>query len=123
MRYHRRQPGFPAQDTGIEGPRTPQGTHLCGLYGSDPGRANLAAAFLVDSLFPGSVSYLVATPRVRKAILARLERIRPSLAADIEAGRLVLTEYQASGRAQLNYFERGFPQGDARWSALAAAGR
>jgi excisionase family DNA binding protein len=103
-------PGFPAPDTGIEEPRMAHGTHLCGLYGSDPGRANLAAAFLAGGLDPGSVSYLVATPRVRKAILARLERIRPSLAADIEAGRLVLTEHQASARAQLNYFEREFSQ-------------
>jgi len=106
----REEHGFPARDTGIEGPRMAHGTHVCALYGSDPGRANLAAAFLADGLYPGSVSYLVATPRVRKAILTRLQSIRPSLAADNEAGRLVLTEHQASGRAQLNYFERQFPK-------------
>ena len=72
------------------------------------GRANLAAAFLADGVSPGSVSYLVAPPGVRRAILARLERIRPSLRADMEAGRLVLTEHQASGQAQLKYFERQF---------------
>jgi len=104
------EPGFPAQDTGIEEPRMAHGTHLCGLYGSDSGRANLAAAFLADGLDPGSVSFLVATPPVRRAILTRLERIRPSLPVDIEAGRLVLTEHQASGRAQWNYFERQFPK-------------
>jgi excisionase family DNA binding protein len=102
--------GIPAQDTVIEGPRMASGTHLCGLYGSDPGRANLAAAFLADGFYPGSVSYLIAPPRVRRAILTRLERIRPSLAVDIEAGRLVLSDYAASARAQWNYFERQFPK-------------
>jgi excisionase family DNA binding protein len=106
----REEPGLSAQSMVTEGPRMAHGTHVCGLYGSNPGRANLAAAFLADGFYPGSVSYLVATPQVRKAILTRLERIRPSLAADIEAGRLVLTDHQASAQAQWNYFEKQFPK-------------
>ena len=80
-------------------------SHMCGLYASDLSRVNLAVAFLADGLRPGSVSYLAAAPEARDQILAHLERRRPSLHADIDAGRLVLSEYAASPPAQLDYWE------------------
>src|SRR3989475_10809828 len=80
-------------------------SHMCGLYASDLGRVNLAVAFLADGSQPGSVSYLAAAPEARDQILAHLERRRPSLHADIDAGRLVLSEYAASPPAQLHYWE------------------
>jgi excisionase family DNA binding protein len=98
----------PTRHTSIGGLEVAYGTHLCGLYGSDRGRGKQAAAFLADGIVPGSVCYLVTEPGTRKAILSRLSETRPSLRADIEAGRLVLSEYAASPRAQWEYFETQF---------------
>jgi transcriptional repressor of dcmA and dcmR len=88
-------------------PRLPQ-AHLCGLYASDLSRLNLAVAFLAEGLQAGTVGYLWATPDVRNQILAHLERRRPSLPADVHAGRLVLTEYANSAPVQLDYWETSF---------------
>ncbi len=93
--------------------RAPAASHLCGLYGSDENRVTLAVAFLLDGFQPGSVSYLAATPAVRNEVVAHLERRRPSLPADIAAGRLVLTQYPASGGAQ---------DAHDHWEATFAAG-
>jgi excisionase family DNA binding protein len=79
------------------------GGHLCGLYVSDVSRVNLAVAFLAEGFEPGSVSYLMAAPDVREQIVVHLERRRPSLRSDIEAGRLVLSEYPSSGGPQGNH--------------------
>src|SRR3989442_8335438 len=81
------------------------GSHMCGLYASDLSRVNLAVGFLADGLHPGSVSYLAAAPDARDRILAHLERRRPTVHSDIDAGRLVLSEYAASPPAQLDYWE------------------
>jgi excisionase family DNA binding protein len=78
----------------------PAARHLCGLYATDLNRATLAAAFLGDGFEPGNVAYLAAPPAVRDEVVAQLEQRRPSLPADIAAGRFVLTEYPASGGAQ-----------------------
>jgi len=78
---------------------------MCGLYASDLSRVNLAVGFLADGLHPGSVSYLAAAPDARDRILAHLERRRPTVHSDIDAGRLVLSEYAASPPAQLDYWE------------------
>jgi excisionase family DNA binding protein len=98
----------PTRHTSIGGLEVAYGTHLCGLYGSDAGRGILATAFLADGLGPGSVCYLVTEPGTRKAILGRLTGIRPSLREDVDAGRLVVSEYAASARAQWEYFEDQF---------------
>lgn len=84
------------------------GNHLCGLYRSDRGRAGLAASFLADGLQPESVCFLVALPAARDEILAQLARARPTLGEDIDAGRLVLSEYLASSDAQLDYWRTQF---------------
>jgi len=86
-------------------PTRPTGSHMCGLYASDLSRVDLAVGFLADGLHPGSVSYLAAAPDARDQILAHLERRRPSLDAAMDEGRLVLSEYAASPRAQLDYWE------------------
>jgi excisionase family DNA binding protein len=75
--------------------------HVCGFYANDQSRAKLAAAFLADGLQPESVSYLAAEPQARHQIVGDLERRRPSLQADIKAGRLVLLDYPDAGKAQV----------------------
>ncbi len=78
----------------------PPVAHLCGLYASAQSRAKLAADFLADGLQARSVNYLAAAPDARDQIVADLERRRPSLKADIEAGRLVLLAYPDVDEAQ-----------------------
>ena len=85
-----------------------EGSHLCGLYASDLSRVNLAVAFLAEGLQPESVSYLAAEPDARGQILAHLERRRPSIKEDVEAGRLVLSQYAESAPAQLDFCETSF---------------
>ena len=96
---------FVEQQPAGDGPSAAHHSHVCGLYASHLSRVNLAVAFLADGLQPGSVSYLAAAPEARTEILAHLERRRPSLNADVDAGRLVLSEYAASPLAQLDYWE------------------
>jgi transcriptional repressor of dcmA and dcmR len=92
----------------------PLGTHLCGLYASEHGRAAQAAAFLAQGLQGGSVSYLVAAPDAQREVLAQLAGGEPTLQAHIDAGRLVLSEYAATARAQTAYWERTFRAAMAR---------
>jgi transcriptional repressor of dcmA and dcmR len=103
-------PSHPADigQTIVAGVSLPYGSHLCGLYASDLGRVKLAVGFLADGLRPDSVCYLVAARPVRDQILSRLGRGRASLQPDIDAGRLVLSDYEASARAQWDYFETNF---------------
>jgi excisionase family DNA binding protein len=84
------------------------GTHLCGLYRTDEGRASLATSFLIDALRPGCVCFLAALPKVREEILAHLEAEHPKLGQDIDAGRLVLTKYHMSAGAQYDYWQTHF---------------
>jgi hypothetical protein len=81
-------------------------SHLCGLYGSDSGRITLAVPFLLDGLKEGSVCFLVAPLPSRRKILTSLKKKRASLEADIDAGRLIGSAYQATARAQHRYFRR-----------------
>jgi hypothetical protein len=90
----------------VAGVAVPLGTHVCGLYESDEGRTTQAAAFFAGGLRPGMVCVLVAVPRVQDLILARLEKDSGSpVQADIDAGRLFLSEYAATCEAQWEYFE------------------
>src|SRR5256885_13176672 len=75
--------------------------HLCGLYVSDLARTRQAAGFLADGIPAADVSFLVAESEVRERVLARLERQRPSLKDEIEAGRLRPSAYPRSAAAQL----------------------
>jgi transcriptional repressor of dcmA and dcmR len=83
-----------------DGVSVPQGTHTCALYETDEGRDKQAVEFLGDGLRLGSACYLVAAPESRASVLRYLARSRPAFQQDIDAGRLVLTEYAASAQAQ-----------------------
>jgi hypothetical protein len=88
----------------LESERGTVAGHLCGLYSSDAARAQQAVGFLADGLRNGSTCFLVAETDVRARIVALLERRRRSLPGDIEAGRLVLSEYADSATAQLEFW-------------------
>ncbi len=103
-----RSPPSHLHHTAIGGIPVPCGSHLCALYASDSGRVDLAVAFLADGLRPGTVCYLVAAPDARTHILARLEHGRSPLRQDIDAGRLVISEYAASPSDQHAYWEANF---------------
>jgi excisionase family DNA binding protein len=80
------------------------GGHLCGIFGDDLGRSTLIVPFLLDGLNEGSVCFLVGPLRARNDILRKLKKKRPSLQDDIDAGRLIVSEYHLTGRAQVKYF-------------------
>ena len=88
-----------------EGPVTLTfGSHLCGLYASDLGRITLAVPFLLKGLAEGSVCFMVGPPSTHRQVLKYLRKRRPSLQADIDAGRLILSEYHPGTRGQNKYF-------------------
>jgi transcriptional repressor of dcmA and dcmR len=83
------------------GPATlPSGSHLCGLYASDSGRITLCVPFLLDGLLEGSVCFVAGLPRTRGQIINSLWKRRPSLRADIDAGRLIQVDYHRESRGQ-----------------------
>ena len=86
---------------------TPAG-HACAFYASDLGRTRRAASLVGDGLEAGSVCILTAQPRVRELILARLARRRPSLRRDLQAKRLLISEYAKAAAAQLEFWETTF---------------
>ena len=101
--------GAGAQTEFIGGIALTFGTHLVALYGGSEARMRQAAAFLADGgLRPGAVSILVAEPDAANAILAYLERSRPSLRDDITAGRLIVSTYADSRQQHLEYCEKTF---------------
>jgi transcriptional repressor of dcmA and dcmR len=92
----------------------PPVSHVCGLYANDLSRVKLAVDFLAAAFEPGGVSYLATVPDAHDQIVVDLERRRPSVRADIDAGRLVLVEYPDSQEAQA-YCDR--------WDGLYSAAR
>jgi transcriptional repressor of dcmA and dcmR len=82
-----------------------QGNHLCGIYGSDAGRLDLTVPFLLDGLRQKSVCFLVAPIPAQKDILKAMKKKRPSLDADVKAGRLIVSEHQQSPLEQCRFFE------------------
>lgn len=99
----------PASDhVSVGGMNLPYGTHLCGLYSTDDGRVKLAVAFLAGAMVPGTVRYLLAQPAARRKILAQLAANRAEREREIAAGRLVVCEYAATARAQLEFWQRHF---------------
>ena len=82
--------------------------HLCAFYASDLGRTRQAAKLLEDGLDAGSACILTAEPRVRERVLARLGRRRPSLRRDLEAKRLLVSEYAELAATQLEFWETTF---------------
>jgi transcriptional repressor of dcmA and dcmR len=86
----------------------PFGSHLCGFYSTNKGRAKLAVSFLAGGLVPGAVCYLVADRAVQREILAQLGMDQAALEKEMTAGRLVLVEHAATWKAQQKNFERLF---------------
>jgi len=82
--------------------------HLCGFYTSDRARISQAARLLGDGLAAGSVCILAAQPDVREPVLAQVARRRRSLRRDVDAARLIVTEYADSAPAQLAYWKTQF---------------
>jgi transcriptional repressor of dcmA and dcmR len=93
------------EPTGDEPVAAIHGNHLCGIYGTDAGRLKLAVPFLLEGLQKKSVCFLVAPLSEQQAIVKAMKEERPSLDADIEAGRLIVTEHQKSAAAQCLFFE------------------
>jgi excisionase family DNA binding protein len=89
----------------IEGVAYAVGAHLCGLFASEAARTRQAIGFLEDGLRPWTMCFYVSAPEARADLLTQLEKNRPSLWADIAAGRLVLAEYIHSPAGQLEYWE------------------
>jgi transcriptional repressor of dcmA and dcmR len=81
------------------------GNHLCGIYGTDAGRLDLAVPFLLEGLQKQSVCFLVAPLAAQKDILKAMKKKRPALDADIKAGRLIVSEHQQSPAEQCSFFE------------------
>lgn len=77
-----------------------RGNHLCGIYGSDVGCLSLSVPFLLDGLREGSVCVLIGPARTKKRILEALRDIHPRLSSDLKKGKLILSAYQTSARAQ-----------------------
>jgi transcriptional repressor of dcmA and dcmR len=92
----------PMQDESVA---TIHGNHLCGIYGTDAGRLELTVPFLLEGLQKGSVCFLVAPSDAQKEIVNAMKEKRPSLDADIKAGRLIVSEHQKSPAAQCRFFE------------------
>ena len=92
---------------------TVHGNHLCGIYGSDAGRLDLAVPFLLEGLRQRSVCFLIAPSRAQKDILKALKQRRPSLDSDIKAGRLDVSEHQNSPSAQCRFFEAAMARAQA----------
>jgi MEDS: MEthanogen/methylotroph, DcmR Sensory domain len=90
-----------------------RGNHLCGIYGSDAGRLDLAVPFLLEGLEKKSVCFLVAPSRAQKAILKAMRQKRRSLDSDIKAGRLIVSEHQKSPAAQCRFFEVAMKKAEA----------
>lgn len=93
----------------VEGQSTAtSASHLCGFYTSDRARIRQAARLLGDGLAAGSVCILAGHPDVREPVLAQVARRRRSLRRDMDAERLIVTEYADAARAQLAYWETQF---------------
>jgi hypothetical protein len=89
------------------------GNHLCGIYGTDAGRLDLAVPFLLEGLEKGSVCFLVAPSDVLQDVAHAMKEKRPSLDSDLKAGRLILSEHQKTPAAQVRYFETAMKKAEA----------
>ena len=100
-----REDSMDLQELTVEPIAAIHGNHLCGIYGTDAGRLDLAVPFLLEGLEKDSVCFLVAPSDVLKDVAKAMKEKRPSLDSDIEAGRLILTEHQKTPAAQCHFFE------------------
>ena len=81
------------------------GNHLCGIFGSDGARLDLAVPFLLEGLQQRSVCFLVAPLKAQRQILKAMKNKRASLDSDIEARRLIVSEHQKSAAEQIHFFD------------------
>jgi transcriptional repressor of dcmA and dcmR len=89
-----------------------QGNHLCGIFGSDAGRLDLAVPFLLEGLQQKSVCFLVAPLKAQRAIVKAMKKKRALLESDIKEGRLIVSGHQKSVAAQIRYFETAMKRGE-----------
>jgi transcriptional repressor of dcmA and dcmR len=82
------------------------GAHVCGLFATELGRIKQVIGFLEDGLCRGTVCFYSAPQQARADALDQFEKSRPSLRADIAAGRLVLADYVPSPEGQLEYWDK-----------------
>jgi len=82
--------------------------HVCAFYASDLGRTRQAASLIGKGLEAGTVCILTAQLRVRGRIFARLGRRRSALRRDLEAKRLLVSEYAETATAQLEFWATAF---------------
>jgi KaiC/GvpD/RAD55 family RecA-like ATPase len=80
------------------------GEHIAALYGSDAGLDALGVPFVLNGLDEGSLVFLIGPQSSTRRVLDQLAIRRPALQSDIQQGRLLVAEHQATGREQLDYF-------------------
>jgi excisionase family DNA binding protein len=80
------------------------GNHLCGIYGTDTGLLSLCVPFLLEGLRGRSVCLFAGPRALQKRVLKSLQGLHPTLPTDIKEGRVVLSEYQKSAKAQWKYW-------------------
>jgi transcriptional repressor of dcmA and dcmR len=80
------------------------GEHLAALYGSDAGLDALGVPFVLNGLDEGSLVFLIGPQSSTRRILDQLATRRPGFQSDVEQGRLLVAEHEATGREQLDYF-------------------
>jgi transcriptional repressor of dcmA and dcmR len=90
------------------------GNHLCGIYGSDAGRLELAVPFLLEGLQKKSVCFLVAPSDSQRDILKAMKKKRPSLDSDIKSGRMIVSEHQKTPEEQVRFFEIAMKKAEAK---------
>jgi excisionase family DNA binding protein len=77
-----------------------RGDHLCGIYENESGLISLTVPFLLDGLRKRSFCILIASKSTQTTILTNLRGSDPTIASDIEKGRIRLCEYEKSARAE-----------------------
>jgi excisionase family DNA binding protein len=102
---HRAQVTIERKGSQSEAVATIQGNHLCGIYGSDEARLDLAVPFLLEGLQQKNVCFLVGPSRATRHILRAMKRKRAALDSDLESRQLIVSEHQPSAAEQIRFFE------------------
>jgi excisionase family DNA binding protein len=102
---HRAQVTIDGKGPRSEAVATIQGNHLCGIYGSDAGRLDLAVPFLLEGLQQKNVCFLVGPSRATRYILKAMKKKRAALDSDLDAGQLIVSKHQPSADEQIRFFE------------------
>jgi transcriptional repressor of dcmA and dcmR len=92
------------------GDATGHSAHLLGVYGTDRGRAQVAASFLADGLREGRRCFLVATPVIQAEVIRQLRDRHPAAWEQIDEEGLELSEFGGSVDEQIDYLETRFDE-------------